>query len=169
MAERSGKGASDKATEPLTRRADHTTEITAHDAYPTVDGVTEPFDFSEADGFPPGFVTSPESEAEFDSFEEVDAVARTLRRAAIPYGVTFVCVLVTIPILSRFAEWWFARPVWGGLTLNFLAAAVLLHPILLAIALTYTRFAEHVEDEMLGRRDAESHEADEHDDDRLAQ
>ena len=77
-------------------------------------------------------------ELEFDSIEEVDAVARSLRR-------------LLVPILSLLAEWWFARPILGGLTLNFMTVAFGLHLAFIAVAILYTRIAHRSEDEMLGR------------------
>lgn len=93
--------------------------------------------------------------SEFDSIEEVDAVARSLRRVALEYGALFLALLLAVPLLSWLAPPWFTRPLWGGLTLNFLAVALLLYIVFVVIALAYTRFAEHVEDGMLGRREVE--------------
>jgi uncharacterized membrane protein (DUF485 family) len=92
-------------------------------------------------------------EAEFDSLEEVDAVVRTLRRAGIQYALAVITILLAVPLLAFFAPWWFARPVWGGLTLNFISVAVLLHVAFLVAALAYNRVASRSEDEMLGRLD----------------
>jgi uncharacterized membrane protein (DUF485 family) len=88
---------------------------------------------------------------EFDSIEEVDAVARSLRRVAIEYAALIVGVLLLVPILSLLAEWWFARPILGGLTFNFMTVAFGLHLAFIAVAILYTRIAHRSEDEMLGR------------------
>ena len=88
---------------------------------------------------------------EFDSIEEVDAVARSLRRVAIEYAAVIVGVLLLVPLLSLIAEWWFARPILGGLTLNFMTVAFGLHLAFIAVAILYTRIAHRSEDEMLGR------------------
>jgi len=92
-------------------------------------------------------------EVEFDSLEEVDAVVRTLRRSALQYSLVIVALLLAVPVLALVAPWWFARPVWGGLTLNFITVAVLLNVTFLVGALAYTRVANRIEDEMLGRLD----------------
>jgi uncharacterized membrane protein (DUF485 family) len=92
-------------------------------------------------------------EAEFDSLEEVDAVVRTLRRTGIQYGLAIVVVLIAVPLLALVAPWWFARPIWGGLTLNFIAVAAGLNVAFLLIAIAHTRVANRSEDEMLGRLD----------------
>jgi len=92
-------------------------------------------------------------EAEFDSLEEVDAVVRTLRRTGIQYGLVVVLVLLAVPLLALGAPWWFARAVWGGLTLNFITVAVVLNVGFLVTALLFNRVANRSEDEMLGRLD----------------
>ena len=95
-------------------------------------------------------------ETEFDSIEEVDAVARSLRRVAIEYGTAITALLLVVPLLSLVAPWWFGRPIIGGLTLNFLFVAVVLHVTFLVVALLFNRVASRSEDEMLGRlEDAE--------------
>ena len=90
-------------------------------------------------------------ETDFDSIEEVDAVARSLRRKAIQYSVVILLLLLTVPLLAWLAPPWFARPIWGGLTLNFLTAAVLLHFAFVGVAIAFARVANRSEDEMLGR------------------
>jgi uncharacterized membrane protein (DUF485 family) len=94
-------------------------------------------------------------ETEFDSVEEVDAVARSLRRVALQYGSAILLVLLIVPVLSLVAPWWFARPILGGLTLNFLFVAVILHVAFLVAALLFNRVASRSEDEMLGRLEDE--------------
>jgi uncharacterized membrane protein (DUF485 family) len=108
----------------------------------------QPVDSSGDDGF--------FTEAEFDSVEEVDGVARSVRRVAIRYGLVFLAFFMAVPVLSALAPMWFARPIWGGLTLNFLAVALLLHIVLIVLAVAYARFADHIEEEMLGRRSSGS-------------
>jgi len=98
-------------------------------------------------------VVSRLDEAEFDSPEEVDAVVRTLRRTGIQYGLVVVLVLMMVPLLALGAPWWFARAVWGGLTLNFIAVAVVLNVGFLLAGLLFNRVANRSEDEMLGRLD----------------
>ena len=97
-------------------------------------------------------------EAEFDSIEEVDAVARSVRRVAIEYALVFLALVLAVPVLSKLSTWWFARPLWGGLTLNFLAVIVFLHVVFIVIGIAYSRFADHIEDEMLGRPEEKTSE-----------
>lgn len=89
--------------------------------------------------------------ADHDSVEEVDAVVRGLRRRAIRYAFLLVTAMVAVPILAVLSPPWFAAPIWGGVTLNFLALAVVLPGIFVLIAFIYERFASHVESQMLGR------------------
>jgi uncharacterized membrane protein (DUF485 family) len=90
-------------------------------------------------------------EADFDSIEEVDAVARSLRRKALQYSLVIVLLLLAVPLLAWLGPHWFARPLWGGLTLNFLTVAVLLHFAFVVVAVVFVRVANRSEDEMLGR------------------
>ena len=90
-------------------------------------------------------------ETDFDTIEEVDAVARSLRRKALQYSVVIVLLLLAVPLLAWLGPLWFARPVWGGLTLNFLTVAVLLHFAFVVVAVAFVRVANRSEDEMLGR------------------
>jgi uncharacterized membrane protein (DUF485 family) len=90
-------------------------------------------------------------ETDFDSIEEVEAVARSLRKKALQYTAAILFLLLTVPFLAWLAPQWFARPVWGGLTLNFLTVAVLLHIAFVVVAILFARVANKSEDEMLGR------------------
>jgi len=90
-------------------------------------------------------------EADFDSIEEVDAVARSVRKKGLQYSAVILLLLLTVPVLAWLGPRWFARPVWGGLTLNFLTVAVLMHFAFVAVAILYARVANRSEDEMLGR------------------
>lgn len=100
-----------------------------------------------------GSVDSRLDEAEFDSLEEVDAVARTLRRTGLQYALLVVVMLLAVPLLALGAPWWFGRPIWGGLTLNFITVAAVLKVAFLLVGLAYNRVANRSEDEMLGRLD----------------
>lgn len=98
--------------------------------------------------------------AESDSMEEVDAVVRGLRRAALRYAFVLVVALVSVPVLAAISPGWFARPIWGGITLNLLSLAVLLPVLFVLLASGYERFARHVEEQMLGRREVPREEPD---------
>lgn len=90
-------------------------------------------------------------DAEFDSFEEVDAVARSLRRVALEYLAVVIGLLLTVPLLSLLSPWWWLKRFWGGMTLNFFTVAIGLHVAMIVMAVLYTRVANRSEDEMLGR------------------
>lgn len=90
-------------------------------------------------------------DAEFDSYEEVDAVARSLRRVALQYLAVVVGFLLAVPLLSLLSPWWSMKRFWGGMTLNFFTVAIGLHVAMIVMAVLYTRVANRSEDEMLGR------------------
>lgn len=90
-------------------------------------------------------------ETDFDSIEEVDAVARSLRRKALQYAAVILVLLLAVPLFAWIGPDWFSRPVWGGFTLNFLTVAVLLHVAFVVVAVAFTGVANRSEDEMLGR------------------
>ncbi|MPZ71248.1 MAG: hypothetical protein GEU71_17240 [Actinobacteria bacterium] len=90
-------------------------------------------------------------DAEFDSFEEVDAVARSLRRVALQYLSVVFAIILAVPLLSLLSPWWWLKRFWGGMTLNFFTVAVGLHLGMILVAVLYTRMANRSEDEMLGR------------------
>lgn len=92
-----------------------------------------------------------EQEEEFDSFEEVDAVARSLRRVALQYLAVVISILLAVPLLSLLSPWWWLKRFWGGMTLNFFTVAIGLHVAMIVMAVLYTRIANRSEDEMLGR------------------
>lgn len=92
-------------------------------------------------------------EGEFDTIEEVDAVYRAQRKLSFTYGALFLLVTVTIPLLSVTAEWWYGKPVWGGVTLNYLVVALFYHLAYIALGLAYTLQANKLEDEMLGQQE----------------
>lgn len=91
-------------------------------------------------------------EDEFDSTAEVDAVFRAQRRVSFLYGLIFLTVTLTIPILSVTSDYWTGISVPGGFTLNFLFVAVLYHIIYVLIGAAYTLQANRLEQELLGRR-----------------
>lgn len=124
----------------------------------TVQAPQEPFRNPSTAGELSQIPPSLTGEAEFDSIEEVDAVARSVRRVAIEYAMAFLALLLAVPVLSKLSTWWFARPLWGGLTLNFLAMIAFLHVVFIVIGIAYVRFANHIEDEMLGRPEEKTSE-----------
>lgn len=124
---------------------------TAGLGHSTVEPPREPFRHPSTAGELPQVPPLVTGEAEFDSIEEVDAVARSVRRVAIEYGLASLALLLAVAVLSKLSPWWFARPMWGGFTLNFLAMIAFLYVVFIVIGIAYARFADHIEDEMLGR------------------
>lgn len=87
---------------------------------------------------------------DFDSIEEVDAAARSILRVALELAALFCAALFSVPLLSRIAERW-SEPVWGGLSLNFIATAFVIPLLLLGSCALFARAADRIEEDMLGR------------------
>lgn len=89
---------------------------------------------------------------ETDTIADVDRVFRKQRRLTFSYAAVFFFLVFLIPYLSLKAEWWYGRPLWGGLTPNFLVVALLFHVVYWLMGLLYTIQANRLEDELLGRQ-----------------
>lgn len=96
-----------------------------------------------------------ELETDTDAIEQVDRVFRRQRQLTFSYAAVFFFLVLLIPYLTINAEWWYGRPVWGGLTLNFLVVGVVFHLVYWLMGLLYTIQANRLEDELLNR----SHQA----------
>ncbi|MDI6870283.1 MAG: hypothetical protein QME79_02795 [Bacillota bacterium] len=86
-----------------------------------------------------------------DTIERVDQVFRKQRRLTFSYAAVFFFLVLLIPYLTINAEWWYGRPVWGGLTLNFLVVGIVFHLVYWLMGLFYTIQANRLEDELLNR------------------
>lgn len=106
----------------------------------------------EHSGGLPGQVDLDWLEEEFDSQAEVDALFRAQKRLGLIYGLVFLGLTLTIPILTVTSQYWTQTPVVGGFTLNFLLVAALYHAIYVLIGAAYTLQANRLEQELLGRR-----------------
>jgi uncharacterized membrane protein (DUF485 family) len=91
-----------------------------------------------------------------DTIQQVNEVFRKQRRLTFSYAVIFFFLVLLIPCLTITAEWWYGRPVWGGLTLNFLVVGLVFHFVYWLMGLLYTIQANRLEDELLGRHRATS-------------
>jgi hypothetical protein len=87
---------------------------------------------------------------EFDGPAEVDATFRTLRRVAVGYFVVFLLVTLAVPALTLVLDWWSAGRVVGGMSPNFLMAAIGLYVFFFGLAIAAATLASGVEDRMLG-------------------
>lgn len=87
---------------------------------------------------------------EFDSPAEVDAAFTTQRRLAFGYFAVFLVVTFAAPLLSLTLDWWSQARIVGGMSPNFVVAAVGLYLFFFALGLRAAKVAEAVEDRMLG-------------------
>lgn len=89
---------------------------------------------------------------EFDSGPEVDAVFRAQRRLSLIYGLVFLAVTLSIPLLTATSRFWTGARVLGSFTLNYLVVAVFYHVLYGLIGAGYALQANRLEQELLGRR-----------------
>ena len=87
---------------------------------------------------------------EFDSPAEVAAAARTQRRIALGYGLVFVLVVISIPVLSIILPWWSGSRAVGGMSPNFLVVGGGLYGFFLVLGAAAAARARSVEGRMLG-------------------
>lgn len=90
------------------------------------------------------------SETDVDTFAEVDAAVVTQRRMALGYAALFLAVTGGVPALTLLLPWWSEARLAGGLSPNFLVAAVGLYVFFLALGIAAATLASSIEDRMLG-------------------
>ncbi|MEX0834726.1 MAG: hypothetical protein WD010_01445 [Nitriliruptor sp.] len=100
-----------------------------------------------ADDATAGFSSSTDTPA------EVDAAAQTQLRTALGYGLVFLLVTGTVPALTLLLPWWSESRLAGGLSPNFLVAAVGLYVFFLVLGIAAATLASSIEDRMLGGPD----------------
>ncbi len=84
-----------------------------------------------------------------DTIESVDLVFRAQRKLSFSYGAVFFAVTLAIPALSIWWKSWYAVPIWGGFTANYLFVSLLYYVFLWGMAWTYSKQADKL-DEQLG-------------------
>jgi len=89
-----------------------------------------------------------------DTIESVDAVFRVQRKLSFTYGAVFFAVTLAIPAMSVWWESWYAVPVWGGFTLNYLFVSLLYYVFLWVLSYAYIKQADALDERL-------SHMADE--------
>jgi hypothetical protein len=92
----------------------------------------------------------PSGGSSFDTPAEVDAAASTGRRSALGYAAVFVLVTGAVPLLTLLLPWWSQARLAGGLSPNFLVAAVGLYIFFLVLGIAAASLASSIEDRMLG-------------------
>ena len=89
-----------------------------------------------------------------DTIEDVNKVFRAQRRLSFTYGAIFFAVTLFIPAASLWWPGWYATPIWGGFTLNYLTVGILYFVFLWVMAWTYADRADkldatlHIEEEV---------------------
>lgn len=95
----------------------------------------------------------------YDTIDTVNAVFVEQRRLSFTYGAVFFGVTLAIPALSVWAPGWYATPIWGGFTMNYLFVSLFYFVFLWAMAWTYSRQADKLDEKLMHMADeAESHE-----------
>lgn len=89
-----------------------------------------------------------------DTIESVDLVFRAQRKLSFTYGAIFFAVTLAIPAFSVWWEGWFATPIWGGFTANYLFVSLLYYIFLWTMAWTYSKQADKLDERLADMADA---------------
>lgn len=83
-----------------------------------------------------------------DTIESVDVVFRAQRKLSFSYGAVFFVVTLAIPAMSVWWKTWYAVPIWGGFTLNYLFVSLLYYLFLWGLSYTYIKKADALDDSL---------------------
>ncbi|HZL04994.1 MAG TPA: DUF485 domain-containing protein, partial [Coriobacteriia bacterium] len=83
-----------------------------------------------------------------DTIESVDLVFRAQRKLSFTYGAVFFAVTLAIPAMSVWWKAWYATPIWGGFTLNYLFVSLLYYIFLWTMAWTYSKQADKLDERL---------------------
>lgn len=83
-----------------------------------------------------------------DTIESVDIVFRAQRKLSFTYGAVFFAVTLAIPAMSVWWEGWYAVPIWGGFTANYLFVALIYFVFLWVMAWTYAKQADKLDERL---------------------
>jgi uncharacterized membrane protein (DUF485 family) len=64
------------------------------------------------------------------------------------YGFVFFAVTLAVPALTVWFEPWYATTIWGGFTMNYLFVSLLYFVFLWAMAWTYSKQADKLDDKL---------------------
>ncbi len=84
-----------------------------------------------------------------DTIESVDVVFRAQRKLSFTYGAVFFAVTLAIPALSVWWKSWYAVPIWGGFTANYLFVSLLYYIFLWTMAWTYSKQADKLDEQLM--------------------
>jgi len=88
-----------------------------------------------------------------DTIESVDFVFRAQRKLSFSYGGVFFAVTLGIPALTVLVEDWYATPIMGGMTLNWLVVSILYFVFLWVMAWTYAKQADKLDAKLMDMAD----------------
>jgi|SRR5659263_85525 len=88
-----------------------------------------------------------------DTIESVDLVFRAQRKLSFTYGAVFFAVTLAIPAASVWWQGWYATPIWGGFTLNYLFVSLLYYIFLWTMAWTYSKQADKLDERLMQMAD----------------
>ena len=83
-----------------------------------------------------------------DTMETVDMVFKQQRKLSFTYGAIFFGVTLGIPAGSVWVESWYATPIWGGFTPNYLFVSLLYFVFLWAMAWMFSVQADKLDDKI---------------------
>jgi uncharacterized membrane protein (DUF485 family) len=84
-----------------------------------------------------------------DTIESVDLVFRAQRKLSFTYGAIFFAVTLAIPAASVWWKAWYAVPIWGGFTANYLFVSLLYYFFLWGMAWTYSKQADKLDERLM--------------------
>lgn len=84
-----------------------------------------------------------------DTIESVDVVFKAQRKLSFSYGAVFFAVTLAIPAASVLWESWYATPIWGGFTANYLFVALVYYVFLWTMAWTYSKQADRLDERLM--------------------
>lgn len=88
-----------------------------------------------------------------DTIESVDIVFRAQRKLSFTYGAIFFAVTLAIPAASVWWEGWYAVPIWGGFTANYLFVSLLYYIFLWTMAWMYSKQADKLDEKLMEMAD----------------
>jgi len=80
--------------------------------------------------------------------ETVDTVFKAQRNLSFTYGAIFFGVTLFIPAGSVWLESWYGKTIWGGFTPNYLFVSLIYFFFLWAMAWTYSKQADKLDDKL---------------------
>lgn len=88
-----------------------------------------------------------------DTIETVDRVFVEQRRLSFTYGAVFFGGTLMIPALSVSLPAWYATPIWGGFTWNYLVVSLIYFVFLWVMAWTYSKQADKLDEKLMAIAD----------------